>query len=96
MAVCKVPATDMEALKSNLMGLFEKKRLVGFYNYIENVELDKPETWKDVDLKTMLMKDLYKKYKLGDQTIDFLGHAVALFVNDDYQEKPAFDAIEKM
>ena len=66
MAVCKVPATDMEALKSNLMGLFEKKRLVGFYNYIENVDLEKPETWKDIDLKTMLMKDLYKKYKLGE------------------------------
>ena len=25
MQVCKVPANDMEALKSNLMGLFEKK-----------------------------------------------------------------------
>lgn len=66
MAVCKVPSNDMEAFKSSLMGIFEKKRLVGFYNYIENVDLEKPETWKDVDLKTMLMKDLYKKYKLGE------------------------------
>ena len=37
MAVCKVPANDMEALKSNLMGMFEKKRLINLYKFIENV-----------------------------------------------------------
>ena len=52
MAVCKVPSNDMEALKSNLMGLFEKKRLMNFYKYIENVELEDTKTWKDLDLKT--------------------------------------------
>jgi Rab GDP dissociation inhibitor len=48
MAVCKVPANDMEAIKSSLMGLFEKKRCMNFYKYIENVEVDKEETWKSV------------------------------------------------
>lgn len=37
MAVCKVPANDMEAMKSPLMGLFEKKRVAGMYKYINNV-----------------------------------------------------------
>ena len=32
------------------------------------------------------MKDVFKKFKLEDNTIDFLGHAVALFTNDSYQE----------
>ena len=34
LAICKVPANDMEALKSNLMGLFEKKRLINLYRYV--------------------------------------------------------------
>jgi Rab GDP dissociation inhibitor len=29
--VCKVPATDMEALRSPLMGLFEKRRARNFF-----------------------------------------------------------------
>jgi Rab GDP dissociation inhibitor len=47
LAVYKVPANDMEALKSSLMGLFEKKRCMNFYKYIENVEWDNKKTWKD-------------------------------------------------
>ena len=51
LAIAKVPSNDMEALKSNLMGLFEKKRLINFYKYVENVDLEDPKTWKDIDLK---------------------------------------------
>lgn len=51
MAVCKVPADDMEALKSNLMGLFEKKRVVNLYKFINNVDLNDPKTWNNMDLK---------------------------------------------
>jgi len=42
------------------------------------------------------MGDVYKKYNLADQTIDFLGHAVALYTNDSYIPKPAYASIEKM
>ena len=42
------------------------------------------------------MSDVFKKYSLESNTIDFLGHAVALHTNDDYMEKPAKDTIEKM
>jgi RAB protein geranylgeranyltransferase component A len=34
MAVCKVPANDKEAISSNLLGLMEKKRVVGLYKFI--------------------------------------------------------------
>ena len=96
LAVAKVPANDMEALKSNLVPLFEKKRAMNFYKYIENLEENDKKTWKDMDLETIPMKDVYKKYKLSDLTIDFLGHAVALHTNDDYINKSAKDTIFKM
>jgi len=66
MAVCKVPANDMEAIKSSLMGLFEKKRCMNFYKYIENVEVDKEETWKSVEIKKAPMRDVFKKYSLEE------------------------------
>lgn len=47
MLVCKVPSNDMEALKSSLMSLFEKKRCMNFYKYLENLEFDNKSTWKD-------------------------------------------------
>ena len=42
------------------------------------------------------MKDIFAKYKLESNTIDFLGHAVALYVDDTYLEKPAAPALENM
>ena len=96
MAVCKVPANDTEALKSSLMGLMEKKRCMNFYKYLECVELEDKSTWKDRDLETMPMIDLYKHYKLDEQTIDFLGHAVALHIDDDYLTQPALPTVEKI
>jgi Rab GDP dissociation inhibitor len=50
MAIAKVPSNDMEALQSKLMGLFEKKRCMNFYKYVENVELENSTTWKKIDL----------------------------------------------
>jgi Rab GDP dissociation inhibitor len=40
----------MEALKSSLMGLFEKKRCMNFYKYIENVDYNDKKTWKEINI----------------------------------------------
>lgn len=37
-----------------------------------------PNTWKGLDLRTMTMAQLYTYYNLDAQTIDFIGHAIAL------------------
>ena len=84
MAIAKVPATDQEALKSSLMGLIEKKNCINFYKYVDDVDLADESTWKKRDLNTMSIEDIFKHYKLGANTVDFLGHAVALHTNDDY------------
>lgn len=82
--ICKVPATDSEALKSPLMGLFEKKRLRSFYIYLDKINLEDPKTWGDHDLRNLTASQLFKKFSLEENTIDFLGHAVALHRDDAY------------
>jgi len=94
--VHKVPANDSEALKSPLMGLFEKKRCRDFYIYVQDIDFNNPKTWKDIDINRQPMRDVFKKFKLEENTIDFLGHAVALFNDDGYLSKPATDALKKI
>ena len=50
LAICKVPTNDMEALKSNLLGMFEKKRIIDLYKFMDNLELEDNKTWKKFDL----------------------------------------------
>jgi Rab GDP dissociation inhibitor len=42
------------------------------------------------------MRDVLKKFKLEDNTIDFLGHAVALYNDDSYLTQPAIETLKKM
>ena len=96
MAVCKVPANDMEALKSNLMSLFEKKRVINLYKFVNSVNFEDPSTWNNFNLNQVPMKDIYAHYNLDEQSIDFLGHAVALEYSDTYLFEPAINTLRKM
>jgi Rab GDP dissociation inhibitor len=42
--ISKVPSTEMEAVRSPLMGLFEKRRARNFFLYIQNWKEDDPAT----------------------------------------------------
>lgn len=94
--VHKVPSNDSEALKSPLMGLFEKKRCRDFYIYCQDIDFNNPKTWKDININTQPMRDVFKKFKLEDNTIDFLGHAVALYNDDNYLQAPAAESLKKI
>ena len=68
-SIHKVPATDSEALKSSLMGLFEKRRARAFFLFVQDYEADHPKTHKGHDLDRMPMKDLYAAFGLEANTI---------------------------
>lgn len=94
--ISKVPATDKEALTSDLMGLFEKNRARGFFSFIQNYEASNPKTHQGVpDLSKVTMKDIFAKFSLGADTIDFIGHALALHRDDSYLDQPANLTIDR-
>jgi len=92
----KVPATDTEALKSPLMGLLEKRRCKKFFQYIQEYEESDPKTHNGHDLTKMPMKDLFAKFSLEPDTIEFVGHAIALYRDDSYLTQPALDCVRKV
>ena len=88
--ILKVPATPAEALSSALMGFFEKRKFRSFLIFLDNYEKDKPSTWlKGKSLDKITTKQLYDEYGLDEGTRTFIGHAMALQLDDDYLNEPA-------
>ncbi|KMZ63557.1 Rab-GDP dissociation inhibitor [Zostera marina] len=94
--VHKVPATDMEALKSPLMGLFEKRRARKFFIYVQNYIETDPKTHEGLDLTRMTTREFIAKYGLADNTIEFIGHSLALHRDDFYLDEPALDTVKRI
>lgn len=92
----KVPADEREALSSSLMGLFEKRRMQKFLKWVNEYNPKDPKTHKGWDLRTKPMHEVLKEFGVDDNTIDFMGHAIALHTNDDYKNQPALPTIERL
>ncbi|KAK8529780.1 hypothetical protein V6N12_060550 [Hibiscus sabdariffa] len=94
--IYKVPATDVEALKSPLMGLFEKRRARKFFIYVQDYDENDPKSHEKMDLNKVTARELISKYGLEDDTIDFIGHALALHKDDGYLDQPALNFVKRM
>ncbi|EPT03895.1 hypothetical protein FOMPIDRAFT_1022074 [Fomitopsis schrenkii] len=94
--ISKVPSTEMEAVKSPLMGLFEKRRAKKFFEFLQNWKDEDPATHQGVNLDRDTMAAVYERFGLEPGTQDFIGHAMALYLDDDYKTKPARPAYERI
>ena len=66
------------------MGLFEKRRFKNFLIFVQDFDENDPKTWKAIDPKNTTMEEVYQKYGLDANTCDFVGHALALYRDDNY------------
>ncbi|KAK5653846.1 hypothetical protein OQA88_7770 [Cercophora sp. LCS_1] len=96
--VAKVPSDAGEALRSPLMGIFEKRRMKGFIEWVGTFNVKDSATHKGLDISTCTMKEVYDKFGLEPTTKDFIGHAMALYTDDTYLERKggASEAIERI
>ncbi|PKA51934.1 hypothetical protein AXF42_Ash008163 [Apostasia shenzhenica] len=94
--IYKVPATDVEALKSTLMGLFEKRRARKLFIYVQDYDESDPKSHEGLDLNKVSTKEVFEKYGLDENTVDFIGHALALHRDDGYLNQPAIDTVKRM
>lgn len=68
---------------SDLMGMFEKRRFRKFLVFVANFDENDPKTFEGVDPQNTSMRDVYRKFDLGQDVIDFTGHALALYRTDE-------------
>jgi Rab GDP dissociation inhibitor len=90
----KVPATGEEALSSNLMGIFEKRKFRNFLNYLAQYDENDPSTFQGRDLPNMTMRDLYSDFGLDENTQAFVGHAMGLQTDDTYVNEGALPTVK--
>lgn len=94
--ISKVPSNEVEALKSSLMGIFEKRRMKRFLEFIAAYDEDVASTHQGFDLDKNTMEEIYTFFGLERGTKDFIGHAMALWANDDYLAEPARPTYERL
>eukprot|EP00043_Microstomoeca_roanoka_P005909 m.58851 g.58851 ORF g.58851 m.58851 type:complete len:551 (+) comp13183_c0_seq1:44-1696(+) len=93
--VFKVPATEREALTSSLMSFFEKRRFRNMLVWMMAYEADNQETWQGLPPDTP-MREAYKKFGCDDSTQDFTGHALCLYTDEDYKDRPITETIARV
>mmetsp|Transcript_34082 Transcript_34082/g.81240 ORF Transcript_34082/g.81240 Transcript_34082/m.81240 type:complete len:483 (-) Transcript_34082:277-1725(-) len=91
----KVPATDMEAASTPLVGFFEKRRLAKFVKFVDAYNPEDASTHQGMVLGKMTSQELFTKFGLDSGTADFLGHALALYDNDSYLGRPAIEMVDR-
>ncbi|CAD6207122.1 GSCOCG00010123001-RA-CDS [Cotesia congregata] len=94
--ISKVPIDQQEALSSDLMGLFEKRRFRNFLTWVQNLQEDDPKSYDGFDPFHNPMSALYNKFSLEANTQDFTGHALALHRNDEYISQPAILTVRRI
>jgi len=52
--------------------------------YIEEYDPNNTTTWKGFNCKTQTMQELFDKFGVDSNTADVTGHALALYLNDEY------------
>ncbi|TKR62620.1 hypothetical protein L596_026550 [Steinernema carpocapsae] len=94
--IYKVPASAAEALTSSLMGIFEKRRFKKFLEWAVKFDQQNPATWDGLNPHCTIMNDVYKKFGLDDNTAGFIGHALALYRDDDYRTQPFAETVSRI
>lgn len=92
----KVPADEKEAISTGLMGMFEKRRFRNFLVFVNDFDEEQSTTWKGIDPNTSTMADVFTKFNLDSNTASFTGHALALYLNDDYINQPALESLKRI
>jgi Rab GDP dissociation inhibitor len=94
--IAKVPSNEVEAVRSSLMGMFEKRRMKKFLEFVTNYKEDDRNTHQGIDLDRNSMTEIYLKFGLEPGTRDFIGHAMALWPTDDYLQEPARETFNRL
>jgi len=78
------------------MGLFEKRRCGKFLEFVQAYDEKDPKTHQKMDMRKTTAKELFAHHGLEKETQEFLGHAVALFLDDQFLSQPALDMIYRI
>merc|ERR1719399_1447835 len=90
-------------MKSSLMSMMEKTKMVQFTMWVAKVKLGDRSTWKagtitktTLALDTMTGDKFFGYWGLDKNTQEFLTHACCLYRDDSWRTRPAIELVKKM
>jgi Rab GDP dissociation inhibitor len=60
---------------------------------VQDYDAANPKTHEGMNMNTTTAKQLYEYFGLDGQTIEFIGHSIALYRDDTYLSEPALDLV---
>ena len=90
----KVPSSATEAVRTPLVGFFQKRRLKGLLQFLATYDKNDPKTHGKFDLTKTTSRELFKYYVCDDATSEFVGHCMALMPDNKYLDEPAIKLVE--
>eukprot|EP00056_Hartaetosiga_gracilis_P019931 m.16676 g.16676 ORF g.16676 m.16676 type:complete len:447 (+) comp8037_c0_seq1:285-1625(+) len=98
--VYKVPSTEAEALSTGLIGsgmlaIMEKRRFRNLLVWVMQYNVEDESTWKGLP-PASTMREAYKKFGCDENTMDFAGHALCLYTDDEYLDRPIMETIPRV
>jgi len=101
--VCKVPTGPEDCMKSSLMSMMEKTRMVQLVLWVSKCKLHDRNTWKagtisktNLALDTMTGDKFFAYWGVEKSTVEFLTHACCLYRDESYRTEPAINIVKKM
>lgn len=64
--------------------------------YVQQYDETQPSTYKNRNLLVMTMDQLYADFGLAEATIEFIGHAIALYPDVAYRKRPALPTVKRI
>lgn len=64
------------------MGMFDKRRFKKLLLFALNFDVRNPRTYQDVDPDKTTTRDLFSRFDLGLDVMEFTGHAIALHTSE--------------
>lgn len=85
-----IPTNETQSLKSSAIGFMQKYKVIKFFWNIRR--LFDSDT---IDIKNTMLNE-FKSYGLNEESIDFIGHAIALNLDDKYLNEPAGNTYKRI
>ena len=95
----KIPQNQDEIWNCDILGIFEKNRCKKFYNYITDLIFSKNNEIKNtenIDINNISFKTFSNNFNLDENTLDFIGHCIALYSDDNFLNNKAIDTITRI
>ena len=90
-----VPASEKDAMRSGIIGLFQKPKVVRFF-WDVNKYCKMSEKQKQAHPLPKTMREYFDRYGIGTDAREFIGHAVALNLDDEYLGRDPRETLNKI